>query len=497
MRTASCRPSSSSQVEVAVRAFDQRGGALDDPLQERIRVEQLRESDGGLVEGFQLAAEALPARRHGPRPRGSRGLRPYAEDRLYGRCCLTGTPLLPSHYDRAMELRRWHAEPIEQLNESIGRQMLHTETMTVARIYLAAGAVVPRHQHENEQVANVISGRLRFVVGEEELVVGGGRERRAPGERAARGDRARRLARDRRLLAGARGLGARRRRLPERLTLYRKAIRSRGSRPARSAARRPLRGRTACASQPRLTPGHALAVRPSQDDLRADAAHQAAEESRREAVPLVLSTIVLQTVLSVVSWKEGWTLWVFPGWVWGALVLVELVALAPIAVTASHRALVQAGRRRHAALVLAGIVGVVNVCALAALLVSLVTGDEKSGEQLLFEGAVIWATNVTVFALVYWELDRGGPVRRRQPDPPPADFQFPQMENVDRNYIEPDWRPGVLDYVYVSFTNALAFSPTDAMPLSREAKSFMLTEAALSAVTVLLVAARAVNVLGS
>jgi quercetin dioxygenase-like cupin family protein len=73
-----------------------------------------------------------------------------------------------------MELRRWHAEPIEQLNDGIGRQMLHTETMTVARIHLAAGAVVPRHQHEHEQVANVISGRLRFVVGEEELVVEAG-----------------------------------------------------------------------------------------------------------------------------------------------------------------------------------------------------------------------------------------------------------------------------------------------------------------------------------
>jgi quercetin dioxygenase-like cupin family protein len=73
-----------------------------------------------------------------------------------------------------MEHRRWDTEPVEQLNDSIGRQMLHTETMTVARIHLAAGAVVPRHEHENEQVANVITGRLRFVIGDEELVVGAG-----------------------------------------------------------------------------------------------------------------------------------------------------------------------------------------------------------------------------------------------------------------------------------------------------------------------------------
>ena len=73
-----------------------------------------------------------------------------------------------------MEIRRWGEEPVEQLNEHIGRQMLHTETMTVARITLAAGAVVPQHEHENEQVANVIEGRLRFVVGGDELELGGG-----------------------------------------------------------------------------------------------------------------------------------------------------------------------------------------------------------------------------------------------------------------------------------------------------------------------------------
>lgn len=73
-----------------------------------------------------------------------------------------------------MELRRWQDEPVEQLTAHIGRQMVHTETMTVARIVLGAGALVPRHSHENEQVANVLSGRLRFVVGDVELVVGAG-----------------------------------------------------------------------------------------------------------------------------------------------------------------------------------------------------------------------------------------------------------------------------------------------------------------------------------
>jgi quercetin dioxygenase-like cupin family protein len=77
-------------------------------------------------------------------------------------------------YTRAVGVKRWHEEPVEQLNDRIGRQMLHTETMTIARIVLGAGAVVPRHQHENEQVANVLEGRLRFLIGDQEEIVSAG-----------------------------------------------------------------------------------------------------------------------------------------------------------------------------------------------------------------------------------------------------------------------------------------------------------------------------------
>jgi quercetin dioxygenase-like cupin family protein len=73
-----------------------------------------------------------------------------------------------------MKVRRWAEEPVEPLNERIGRQVLHTETMTVARLLLAAGAVVPRHQHENEQVVTVVQGRLRFDIAGEQLELGAG-----------------------------------------------------------------------------------------------------------------------------------------------------------------------------------------------------------------------------------------------------------------------------------------------------------------------------------
>jgi hypothetical protein len=100
---------------------------------------------------------------------------------------------------------------------------------------------------------------------------------------------------------------------------------------------------------------------------------------------------------------------------------------------------------------------------------------------------------VIAFGLGYWALDRGGPIRRRDLNPPPPDFQFPQMENPQ--LAEPAWHPRLFDYVYISFTNAIAFSPTDAMPLTRWAKVLMMIESVASAITVLLVAARAVNIL--
>jgi hypothetical protein len=133
-----------------------------------------------------------------------------------------------------------------------------------------------------------------------------------------------------------------------------------------------------------------------------------------------------------------------------------------------------------------------NTFLLVAVIASLVRGDEKSGGQLLLKAFVVWGTNSITYGLWFWALDRGGPVRRLQADPPPPDWQFPQMENPE--LAEPGWQPHLLDYQYVSFTNSIAFSPTDSMPLTRRAKLLMLSEAGVSAVTVLLVAARSVNI---
>ena len=144
-------------------------------------------------------------------------------------------------------------------------------------------------------------------------------------------------------------------------------------------------------------------------------------------------------------------------------------------------------------LTLLTLMSVGNGIALFALIGALLEGHEHNGAELLYKGLTIWTTNMISFGLWYWAFDRGGPVRRREPDPPLPDFQFPQMDNP--KFAEPGWQPHLLDYIYVSFTNSIAFSPTDTMPLTRQAKLLMLIQSAASAITVLLVAARAVNIL--
>jgi hypothetical protein len=220
--------------------------------------------------------------------------------------------------------------------------------------------------------------------------------------------------------------------------------------------------------------------------------HEAEVESRWEAAPAVVLVIALQIVLAVVSERGGWKLWGLPWWVWFVSVFPESVLLLTLAFAWPRRRLEQLGHRRTAAVALLAVVSTANAIALGALIGSLLSGQEKSGPELLFKGVTIWATNVIAFGLWFWGLDRGGPIRRRLPDAPPPDFQFPQLENPQ--LAEPGWHPRLLDYMYVSFTNSIAFSPTDAMPLTRWAKALMLTESAVSAITVLLVAARSVNI---
>ena len=149
---------------------------------------------------------------------------------------------------------------------------------------------------------------------------------------------------------------------------------------------------------------------------------------------------------------------------------------------------------RRTALVMTGIISLMNCGSLVFLVRALVGGHAGStGTTLLVDALNIWVTNVIVFALWFWSTDRGGPptcglVKRAE-----ADFLFPQMSLNDRDMR--GWLPGFVDYLFLAFTNATAFSPTDTMPLTPRAKLLMMAEAMISLLTIALVAARAVNIL--
>jgi uncharacterized membrane protein len=172
---------------------------------------------------------------------------------------------------------------------------------------------------------------------------------------------------------------------------------------------------------------------------------------------------------------------------------VEAVLLVALIVIAPARATKHSEARQRLALAVIGLVSLTYVVSVGLLVHFLVNGGAAGGHRLILSGTVLWATNVLLFAVWYWELDRGGPVVRfTHPDALP-DFQFPQMENP--RFAPAGWRPGFGDYLYTSLTNATAFSPTDTMPLTLTAKSLMGIQSLAALVTLALVVARAVNIL--
>ena len=123
----------------------------------------------------------------------------------------------------------------------------------------------------------------------------------------------------------------------------------------------------------------------------------------------------------------------------------------------------------------------------------LVAVEGVTATVLLGRGAAIWVANVIVFSLWYWEFDRGGPAERAAGSPVAPSFAFP--ENATPELAPAGWRPAYPDYLYLAFTNATAFSPTDTLPVRRWAKLTMMVQSALSLVIAILVIARAINVL--
>ena len=226
-----------------------------------------------------------------------------------------------------------------------------------------------------------------------------------------------------------------------------------------------------------------------------DRLHAAAREARDDAAPFALGAAIILIVLALVSLHANWELLGHQLW-WMWLIVAAPYVLLWATLLFGLGPLLRRDRRRQIVIGLLGIVWFFNVVGVVVLVASLVshTAVNITGRQLLMSGGVVWLANAIAFGLAYWELDSGGPVARAlSEEPRKPDFQFPQDENPQ--IAREGWAPRLMDYFYVSLTNAMAFSPTDAMPLTRLAKTLMAAESTLSAVTILLVAARAVNIL--
>jgi hypothetical protein len=118
---------------------------------------------------------------------------------------------------------------------------------------------------------------------------------------------------------------------------------------------------------------------------------------------------------------------------------------------------------------------------------------EIGGNQLLTSSISMWVINVLTFSLLYWQIDRDGPEARANNTSPRPDWLFPQ-DGAPKD-VPPDWRPTFVDYLFLGYSTA--FSPTDALPLTARAKMLMMLESAISRVTIVVVASRAINILGS
>jgi hypothetical protein len=193
-----------------------------------------------------------------------------------------------------------------------------------------------------------------------------------------------------------------------------------------------------------------------------------------------------------------WPPWTLP------LVEMSLLLLLSIASFRDNRAHHRAGRMleavtgtsqsiRRLALFLISLITVLNLVSLLILVRALLSAGKASGAELFDDAAILWTTNVICFALCYWELDRGGPSKRETLRQKQPDFLFANMTLPEA--LSRPWTPRFVDYLFLAFTNASAFSPTDALPLTARAKLIMMVQASVSLLTIAIVAARAVNIL--
>jgi len=219
------------------------------------------------------------------------------------------------------------------------------------------------------------------------------------------------------------------------------------------------------------------------------------DEPRWHASLAVIAVLILYITLP--PKLEFGPVWLFP-----VLVLVVLIPLL-IFSPSRHQ---ETPTQRAFSIGLIAIVNFFNLISVVRLITDILHAHvagahQATGQELFVAGAQVWVTNILVYAMWFWEIDGGGPESRAHASTAMefahADFLFPQMLAPDERIVcvEKTWKPLFLDYLYVAFTNALAFSPTDAMPTSRTAKMFMLCEAITSFATIAIVVSRGIGII--
>jgi hypothetical protein len=184
----------------------------------------------------------------------------------------------------------------------------------------------------------------------------------------------------------------------------------------------------------------------------------------------------------------------WPDWVAVIGVTLCVVAMAGVTFAANPRPWLRA--ERALILFFSGLLLVTQALALAAVIDHIIRGGtDADGIHLLSSSVVIWVCNLVAFSLLYWQVDGGGPEARFLDNGRRIEWLFPEMANPGA--VAPNWRPGFVDYLFLGFSTATAFSTTDTIPITHRAKLLMMAESAISLGTLAVVASRAINVLAS
>ncbi len=206
--------------------------------------------------------------------------------------------------------------------------------------------------------------------------------------------------------------------------------------------------------------------------------------------PVALTIMVVLVLLTVLPDRIRFV----PVWVPYMFGIALLVAMSMVPLTGAKAQWLRF--ERIVMLFFCAVVGVSLVIGLFSLILEMVYATRQlTGLQLLASSVVVWTVNVISFSLLYWQLDQGGPEARVNNSQKRPDWRFPQADKADD--VPADWRPTFVDYLFLSFTTATAFSPTDTIPLTTRAKLLLMLESATALTTTLTLAARAINILGS